>query len=111
LSNETEKNEEREFQLEMLDAQISCENFNSILTVLTAVSFSWVASMIAIYFSNSSTTATPFAISLLISTIIMVIAGFSGIGGLWYLHSRGRPKRINKIRNNFIKKQVEQSST
>lgn len=102
-SKETDENEERKFQLEMLDAQISCENYNSILTVLTAVAFSWVASMIAIYFSSNSTTIAPFTINLMISTIIMAIAGFGGIGGLWYLHSRERPKRINKIRTDFIK--------
>ena len=69
-----------------------------------------VASMIAIYFSSSSTTTAPFAISLLITTIVMAFAGFGGIFGLWYLDNREKPERINKIRNNFIKKQVEQSS-
>lgn len=98
-SKEIETNEDREFQLQMLEAQISCNDVNSILTIAMAVGYSWAGTMVAV----AQVQTEPLKSFLTIVAIISVICAIISSIELVIFQTRSVPRKIQKIRDNFAK--------
>jgi hypothetical protein len=100
MSEEAKRQEEREFQLQMLEAQISCDTANSISSVIIAVSYSLGISLYAIARSNIP---DPLGSNLYVLSLISIMTGVFVTIVLFVFHYCSMPSKIQKIRDGFIK--------
>lgn len=101
-SLKNKKNEDREFQLEMLKTQILSNSFNSSFTVIIAVGFSWIAAMVSLAYipdigqeAKLSVISSAANMIIVIMVVVVIIIAFS------YVYM---PRRLDKLHGKFIEK-------
>ncbi len=99
-SVKSKKQEDREFQLEMLRIQLGSDVFASIITVFMSIMVALITALITIGIGFNGvipSTSLPCVIGVIIgSTILVAIVS-------WALFVKIRDAKIEKLRNNFIK--------
>jgi membrane protein YdbS with pleckstrin-like domain len=98
MSRNPEKNEDREFQLQMLEVQRASETINSVFTVIMSISYSWSGTMYALTFAVSE----PLKSILLVSAIVAVTTAIITSYLLYRFHRYSLPRKIQKIRKRFV---------
>jgi len=96
--------EEREFQIAMLETQISCEGNDTLYSLMTAIGYSVSISFYAISFTIAP---QPLTLELLtISTIILAMGILSSVKLLLF-HQRSVPQKMQDLRKRFVKPQTQ----
>ena len=101
-SAKSDINEEREFQLRLLEIQRSYDTVNSFLTTVQAVSYSFVVTILTIVFTVR-TTSLGQTVSIVAIVVFSIVGGASTIIMILF-HRRTMRKQINGVRNEFILK-------
>jgi hypothetical protein len=93
-------NEDREFQLRLLEIQRSYDTFNAFLTTVQAVIYSFVIAIISIILTVklSSFLQTVLVIVLIVDLIVGIISTVL----LVFFHKRTVQKQIDSLRQEFV---------
>lgn len=106
-SKEPNTNEEREFQLQVLEYQRNYDTLNSVLTVVIGIGFSLAVAITAISYTSIGES---LRISLTyISLSAIAVSAFSTVL-LVYFHKTVFPKLLEEIRTKFLKNRTTESS-
>jgi hypothetical protein len=95
--------EEKEFQIAMLETQISCEGHDTLFSLITAVGYSVSISLYGISFSNIS---EPIRLELLITSTIMLLFAIASSVEYTNFHKRSVPRKMQSLRDRFVKPQA-----
>ena len=95
--------EEKEFQIAMLETQISCEGHDTLSSLIAAVGYSVAISMYGIALTNIP---EYLKLELLITATIMLLAAIASFGKYYDFHKRSVPRKMQSLRNRFVKPQV-----
>ncbi len=108
-SKETRKEEEREFQLQMLEYQRGYDTFNAVLTVIIGIGFSLAIAIIALSFTSIGESLRNSLTFVSLSAI--AVSAFS-TGVLVFYHKCIFPKSLDNIRKGkFSEKKITESNT
>jgi hypothetical protein len=93
-------NEDREFQLRLLEIQRSYDTFNAFLTTVQAVIYSFVIAIISIIITVklSNFVQTMLVIALIVDLIVGVVSTVL----LIFFHKRTVQKQIDSLRQEFV---------
>jgi hypothetical protein len=96
-----EKNEDREFQLEMLRVQQLSDGISSLMTVIITIVVSWIVASFAIIYSTgvASEVRLNFQFVLYYNFAALVL----GLIFFYVFEVKILPSRIEKIRKRFVK--------
>jgi hypothetical protein len=100
-SKETEKNQEREFQLQMFEVQRGYDTINSVLTVVMAVGYSFIVAITTILFAVS---LPQFAQTVLIVAEVVAVSLSALSSYLLVRYHKSVPNKLANIRRQFIEK-------
>ena len=93
-------NEDREFQLRMLEIQRSYDTYNAFLTTVQAVIYSFVIAIISIIITVN---LSSFLQTILITALIVdLIVGVISTVLLIFFHKRTVQKQIDSLRKEFV---------
>jgi hypothetical protein len=102
---------EREFQIALLETQISCEGHDTLFSLIAAVGYSVAISMYGFALTNI---ADYLKTELLITSTIILILAIASFVKYEHFHKYVVPKKMQDLRNRFLKPQPikteEQSS-
>jgi len=109
MSENANRREDREFQLEMFRLQQLGDSFNSIMTVLIGVAISWIVASIAIIYSAGvssevkqafSLTNLSMFMTLIVGCIIFIVVNYKII-----------PRETDKLRKRFVEPAIQRVET
>ena len=99
-STKSHVNEEREFQLRLLEIQRSYDTFNSFLTTVQAVVYSFVIAIISIVLTVKLSSLLQTI--LIIALVLALIAGVISNVLLIHFHKKTIQKQIDSLRDEFV---------
>jgi hypothetical protein len=94
---------EKEFQIAMLETQISCAGHDTLSSLITAVGYSVSISLYGISFSNI---ADSIRLELLTISSIMLLFAIASSVEYSYFHKRSVPRKMQSLRDRFLKTQA-----
>jgi glucan phosphoethanolaminetransferase (alkaline phosphatase superfamily) len=100
MSENANRREDREFQLEMFRLQQLGDSFNSILTVLIGVAISWIIASNAIIYSAGVSSEVKQALSL--ANLSMLMTLIVGCIVFTVVNYKIIPRETDKLRKRFV---------
>ena len=101
--SEEAKRQEREFQLQMLETQISCQSHDTLSSIVIAVGYSVSVSLYGIAFTNMPDS---IRLELLITATIIFLTAMASFVEYMNFHLRSVPRKMQKLRDRFVKPQA-----
>lgn len=95
-----DRDEERQFQVEMLDIQLIHGSFTSFMTAMIAMAISWIAAMAVLSYSNVPTDVKSLASLSMVWMFILLVAAFVAFYVVSFVYMPTWQK--NKLRKYFI---------
>lgn len=95
--------EEKEFQIAMLETQISCAGHDTLFSLVAAVGYSVAISMYGFALTNI---ADYLKTELLVSSTIILFMAIASSIEYQHFHSSVVPKKMQDLRNKFVKPQA-----
>jgi high-affinity Fe2+/Pb2+ permease len=99
-AHEPEINQDREFQLQILEYQREYDTLNTIFGVLIGISFSLAITIGAISYTSIAQSLRIYLLEISLGALA-VFAGSTGY--LVYYHRRVLPRKLEEIRRNFVR--------
>jgi hypothetical protein len=99
-SKESEKIDDRKFQVEMLRLQLSNESFSSVITAVMAIAISWIIAMLAISYSDIPDAQKFLPIFESVWMYIILVIAFVASVVVLFIYI---PHKVNQLENKYAK--------